>query len=472
MRLRAKGYSVTVFESAIKPGGKLDVIESNGFRFDKGPSLFTLPYLVEELFELFGKTPKDHFDYQQLKTITNYFWEDGTSVSTYSDVNKTAKELATQLGIEPSIFKDYIKHSSKINELTSSTFLEKSLHKSATWLTTDVLKALTQLGKLGLNDSLNSFNEKYFDHPKMVQLFNRYATYNGSNPYQTPGIMAVIPSLEFVQGAYFPKKGMRSIVDSLVALGTNEGVDFQYNSPVSKIVYDKSKTASEVVVHGNKISADVVVSNMDVRPTFDKLLPNIPTPKRILNQEPSSSALIFYWGVNTSFPQLDVHNILFSDDYKQEFEGLFNSKTISNDPTIYIHISSKINKCDAPNGMENWFVMVNAPSATEDATPIDIDKTRQLIQQKMNRIMKTNIEEHIVFEETLTPKDIERNTSSYAGALYGPSSNSKLSAFLRQPNFSKKIKGLYFCGGSVHPGGGIPLCLLSAKITAGLIPEA
>ncbi len=470
--MNAKGYKVKVLEAAPKPGGKLDVIKTKGFRFDKGPSLFTLPYLVVELFGLYNENPQDHFEYQQLDTITNYFWEDGTNISTYSNIEKTASELQKKLGIDAKQFVKYIERSSEINDLTSATFLEKSLHKTKTWLTKDVAKALTQLHKLGLNDTLHSFNESYFSHPKMTQLFDRYATYNGSNPYKTPGIMAVIPSLEFVQGAYFPKKGMRSIVDSLVELGERNGIDFQCNSPVKEILYDGKKNVTGVKTSSEEIAADIVVSNMDVRPTFDKLLPNVATPKRIINQEPSSSALIFYWGINREFNNLAVHNILFSEDYQDEFNQLFKTKTLSNDPTVYIHISSKVNSDDALQGMENWFVMVNAPSATPHAPAIDVDTVRTAIQQKINRILKTNIANHIVCEEILTPKGIERNTSSYAGALYGPSSNSKLSAFLRQPNFSKQIKGLYFCGGSVHPGGGIPLCLLSAKITANLIPEA
>ena len=450
----------------------MDVLEKNGFRFDKGPSLFTLPYLVDELFTLCGEKAEDHFTYQQLKIITNYFWEDGISLSTYANKHKTAKEIEEKLGVKQQDILTYLEHSDKIHKLTSSTFLEKSLHKTATWLTKDVVKTIAKIGSLGLSDTLHSFNTKYFSEPKLIQLFDRYATYNGSNPYQTPGIMAVIPSLEYSQGAFFPNKGMRSIVDSLVSLAERQGVKFNCNSLIKEIVYDTQSKVTGVKINNELIEADTVVSNMDVRPTFEKLLPNIATPKRILKQEPSSSALIFYWGVNRNFSELDVHNILFSNDYKKEFDGLFESKKIFKDPTIYIHISSKINTSDAPENSENWFVMINVPSATTGTEAIDIKATKKLIQQKINRILNTKIEEHIVCEEVLTPNDIETKTSSYAGALYGPSSNSKMAAFLRQPNFSSIIKGLYFCGGSVHPGGGIPLCLLSAKISTSLIPEA
>ena len=450
----------------------MDAFEHDGFRFDKGPSLFTLPYLVDELFALCGENAEEHFEYQQLETITNYFWEDGTRLATYSDKNKTAKEIEEKLGVKYAAIINYFERSDKIHKHTAATFLEKSLHKASTWLTNDVAQALLNISALGLTDTLHSLNQKHFSEPKLVELFDRYATYNGSSPYQTPGIMAVIPSLEFSQGAFFPKKGMRSIVDSLVSLAERQGVKFSCNSLVQEINYNENKQVTSVLVGDSSIEADTIVSNMDVRPTFEKLLPDISTPKRILNQEPSSSALIFYWGISRKFSELDVHNILFSEDYEQEFEVLFKIKKIYADPTVYIHISSKINGNDAPKNGENWFVMINVPSATLGVETIDIEAVRITIQQKINRILKTKIEEHIVCEELLTPSDIETKTSSYAGALYGPSSNSKMAAFLRQPNFSSSLKGLYFCGGSVHPGGGIPLCLLSAKIATSLIPEA
>jgi phytoene dehydrogenase-like protein len=185
--------------------------------------------------------------------------------------------------------------------------------------------------------------------------------------------------------------------------------------------------------------------------------------------EPSSSALIFYWGMDREFAELDLHNIFFSNNYKKEFETIFHSKKIDDDPTVYIHISSKCKADDAPQGCENWFVMVNAPYADGQDWEKVIREARENIVTKLNKVLGLDVTKHIQLEHKLTPELIQSKTGSYKGALYGSSSNDKMAAFLRQPNFSSEYKGLYFCGGSVHPGGGIPLCLLSGKITTDII---
>ena len=189
-----------------------------------------------------------------------------------------------------------------------------------------------------------------------------------------------------------------------------------------------------------------------------------PLKKRLSKLEPSSSALVFYWGIKKTSPELDVHNILFSENYQEEFKKLFVEKTIYDDPTVYLFISSKIVKTDAPEGKENWFVMINAPSDANQDWDELVQRARQNIVNKINRILKTNIEDFIECEQITSPLTIQENTLSQGGALYGNSSNSMFAAFLRHPNFLNSIKNMYFVGGSVHPGGGIPLCLASAKI--------
>jgi phytoene dehydrogenase-like protein len=209
---------------------------------------------------------------------------------------------------------------------------------------------------------------------------------------------------------------------------------------------------------------------MDVFPTYKNLLKLTKTPQRTLSQESSSSAVIFYWGINKIFDQLDLHNIFFSVDYEAEFEAIFNQKKTSEDFTVYVNITSKDVPSDAPKGGENWFVMINTPADQgQDWNQIK-NELREKTIAKLNRILKVDMDSLIQEEEVLTPPMIEQKTSSHLGALYGSSSNDKMAAFLRHPNFSSEIKNLYFCGGSVHPGGGIPLCLLSAKIATDLIP--
>jgi phytoene dehydrogenase-like protein len=186
-------------------------------------------------------------------------------------------------------------------------------------------------------------------------------------------------------------------------------------------------------------------------------------------QERSSSALIFYWGIKKKFEQLGLHNIFWSEDYQKEFSLLFEEKEIIDDPTVYVNITSKFEKGDAPEGCENWFVMVNAPHvAGQDWEEIE-KHTRKNVISKLSRMLGTDVESLIETEKVLTPPTIQSQTSSYLGSLYGTSSNDRMAAFFRHPNFSPKIKNLYFCGGSVHPGGGIPLCLLSGKIVGDLL---
>ena len=185
----------------------------------------------------------------------------------------------------------------------------------------------------------------------------------------------------------------------------------------------------------------------------------------------SSSALIFYWGIKQEFPELDLHNIFFSNDYAGEFKAIFEEKSLMDDPTVYVNITSKLSKADAPAGCENWFVMINVPCNDGQDWDDLIAKARVHIISKLNRLLDCDIESLIEEEAILEPRTIESKTSSYKGALYGTSSNSRMAAFFRHPNFSRKIKDLYFCGGSVHPGGGIPLALSSAKIVGDLIAE-
>ena len=471
LRLRAAGIEVEVFETNDYPGGKLHAFDLEGYRFDAGPSLFTMPELVTELFQLFGESSADYFEYSRKDSVCNYFWEDGIRFNVNSNRELFAKEAAAKFGIEAETLLAYLKKSQKKYELTSPLFLEKSLHKVSTYLSKDTLKALLQMSDMGIFTNLNSLNQSEIQEPHLVQLFNRYATYNGSSPYRTPGIMSMIPHLELYLGTYFPKNGMHSITMSLYQLAVKQGVQFNFNHKVERIIVKNNRT---IGIHANQkdFFADNIISNMDIFSTYKKLLPNESHPKRTLSQERSSSAVIFYWGVKKMFPELDLHNIFFSGNYSEEFAHIFDHKTLFDDPTIYINITSKDNKSDTPAGCENWFVMINAPGDYGQDWEALVTQARKNIIEKLNRLLGINLESLIEVEDVLTPPQIELRTSSYRGALYGAASNSKFAAFLRHPNFSNQLKNLYFVGGSVHPGGGIPLCLLSAKITSELINSA
>jgi len=333
-----------------------------------------------------------------------------------------------------------------------------------------VIRALRAIKAPYLFGSLNAFNEKNFKSKEAVQIFNRFATYNGSNPYKAPGMLSLIPHLEQNQGTYYPAGGMISITNALYQLALKKGVEFHFNSKVERIINHEGQVRG-VVVNGQNIPATLVVSNADVYFTYKNLLNHTPKANKLLKLERSSSALIFYWGIKKEFPQLGLHNILFSNGYREEFDHLFNKKTLGNDPTVYINITAKMESGHVPAGKENWFVMVNAPANYGQDWVQLTQQARIAAIEKINRLLNTDIEPLIETETIMDPVSIEEKSGSYMGSLYGTSSNSKLAAFFRPANFTSYIKGLYFCGGTVHPGGGIPLCLKSAQITADLIKK-
>lgn len=463
IRLTARGYQVDVFEANAYPGGKLSEFTVGNYRFDAGPSLFTLPEEVEALFRLVGENPADHFPYHKLDIVCHYFWEDGTRLLAHSDIQKFAAEVEEKLQVPAQKVSKALSRSEFIYDHLAPLFMHRSLHQWSTWTNSQALKSYLKMGKLGIFSTMNQANEEHFGHPKLVQLFNRYATYNGSDPYQTPATLNIIPHLEFNRGAYFPARGMHDITLSLVKLAERIGVKFHLNARVEEILVENNR-AIGIRVGKDQLLGDVVVNNMDMVNAYKTILRKQKQPKKLLEQPKSSSALIFYWGVNKNFPELGLHNILFSEDYRTEFEHIFKKGSIYADPTVYINITSVLKSDDAPEGSMNWFTMINVPNNQGQDWDAMIREARKNIMDKINRILGTDLEPWIEVESILDPRTIESRTSSAQGALYGNSSNNRFAAFLRHANYSSTIENLFFCGGSVHPGGGIPLALLSAKI--------
>ncbi len=463
IRLAKKGYRVKLFEQAEQTGGKVSELHFRGFRFDRGPSLLTLPGLIDELFFLCGENPRDHFNYKRLDLSCKYFWDDGCIINAWQDPEKFAEEVNAQSGVPPERLESFFRKSRQLYDLTAESFLFSSLHKAENFKSKAFIKTMINAFRLDPFLTMHQRNKRWFSDSRMVQMFDRYATYNGSSPYKAPATLNIIPHLEHGTGTFFPDKGIYDIITSLTALAKRVGVEFHMNTEVKEIIH-AGRVIEGVRTEKQFIPADIVVTNTDVNMFYEELMPSEKIPSGLVKLQRSTSALIFYWGVEAAVPPLELHNILFSGNYHEEFRHLFNHKTISPDPTVYIYISSRAVKQDAPEGFENWYVMVNAPENTGQDWDGMIAETRKNITARISRILDLDIEKHILFERVADPRSIEKETGSFRGSLYGPSSNSMLAAFNRHPNFRKKYKNLFFTGGSVHPGGGIPLCLASAKI--------
>lgn len=471
LKLRNRGYEVEVFEANDRPGGKIDEIHQEGFRFDTGPTVLTMPGLIEELIKESGAEPAKWFDYKKPEASCQYYFSDGSCLSAPNNTRDLIAALEALTTDSAKTIENYLSNSKKIYDITEPVFLQNAPHEVATYLKPTTFQSMLQLPKLKPFQTLHQFHTNYFSDPRVVQLFDRYATYNGSDPYLAPATLRLISHLEHNLGVFLPKGGMYRIVEILYQLGVQIGVAFYFNSKVEQIL-TKNKTIQGIQVNGATVECGKVVSNQDVQATYKDLLNDKPMPGFYRKREASSSALIFYWGVKGQFPSMQSHNILFTDQYQQEFQNLFQHQKISEDPTVYIYISAKENPEDAPEGFENWYVMVNAPSNVNMHWQTYAQKIKGLVLAKIKRHLNIDLEPLITFEANWNPAIIQQKSLSATGALYGTSSNTPLAAFLRFPNKAPGIEGLYFAGGTVHPGGGIPLCIYSAKLVTDLIDNS
>lgn len=458
------GFQVSVFEKNSYAGGKAGNLVKNGFRFDTGPSLLTMPFVFKEIFEQNNEIAEDHIRIKQLKTTCKYFYTDGSIINAYSSSDEFAKEIELKTSDSAESLKKYLNYCRDIYDFTSELFLFNPELNLKTFLTLKGLKSVINISKVDPFRTMHKANQSFFNDSRTIQLFDRYATYNGSNPYRAPATLNIIPYVELSLGSYIAEGGITILAAELKRHAEKKGVTFNFNQSVKKILTKESEVLG---IRSNEEDHffDAVVSNVDVSYTYKQLL-NF----NLKNEnEPSLSGIVFYWGVKGTYSCLEIHNILFSENYKKEFDDIYKFNKCPDDPTIYIYISSKYKKDDAPKDYENWFVMVNAPYDNGQDWNKEIRKLREVIIKKIEDVLGIDLTEKIQFEETLSPPEIEIKTGSLHGSIYGSSSNNINFAFRRHPIKSKYFKNLFFCGGSVHPGGGIPLVLLSGKHASELI---
>lgn len=461
-RLAKAGHSVTVIEKNATVGGKVNIIESDGYTFDTGASLVTLPEILEDLFEGCGARIGEHLTLQRLDVICRYRWSDGTTVDTFSDIDRTAEEFSKIDSEDGHALDGYLKDARTKFEIAERTFLDKSLNELPDLLRPSKIPDLLRISSFR---KLASLNSSRFKSDKIRQLFNRFATYNGSSPYEVPATFSLIPWTEFGIGAWYVMGGIHEIPKAIASLAKGLGVEIVTGTEVEEIIVEDGTVVGVKTTDG-VIRADAVVSNADAVETHRRLLDS----GNFSDREPSCSGFVLLLGTRKKFDSLAHHNIFFSDDYRREFDEMFGGKRPASNPTIYVCAASRTDSSQAPDGHENLFVLVNAPY-TSNRTDWDSEATayRNLIVSRLEAAGLHGLEESIDFERVITPKDFETTYHANRGSIYGLSSNGIMAAFKRVPNRSTDFRNLYFVGGAAHPGGGIPLVLLSAKMTAGLL---
>ncbi len=471
LRLAKMGFDVTLFEQNRSLGGKMNELRLDGYRFDTGPSLLTMPFVVDELFRFIEAEPSDSLEYIPLDPLCRYQFPDGTVFDASMDPVSMEAEIRRVAPDDVRSYRRFLRYSKRIFEHTADLFLWNPIHEISLSRFPMYLKSLTLLHRIDPLRTVHKAVASHFQDPKLIQLFDRYATYNGSDPYQAPATLNIIPYVEFGLGGFYISGGMYRLVEILQQMARARGVRIHHSTRVEKIQHNGEQVAG-VRVGGESYRADYVICNVDVVTAYNQLLENLPhLHRQVTALEPSLSGLVFFWGKRGVTPDLKHHNIFFSNDYRQEFRQLFQELRAPDDPTVYIAISSKTDPGDAPAGRENWFVLVNMPYmfGSQNWSRF-VGETRQQVFRKL-RAHGIDIASDIELEEVLTPVDFFRLFGSNKGSIYGVSSNSRTTAFQRHPNRSRDIRGLYFASGSVHPGGGIPLVLLSGRMAATLIAE-
>jgi len=516
LRLAAHGWSVTVCEQGASFGGKMNQWDEHGFRFDTGPSLITMPWVFADLFTAAGAEIEDHLEIVPVHPISEYIYPDGARF-TYSASMPEWLETVRNLDVrDVDGFLRFMNLGARLYEISKDTFLRR---RPLDWprLANRAVGAKT-LRHMPWRYGWGNYHKTvaaHFRSPHLRRLYDRYPTYVGSSPYQSPATLAVIPFIEYAFGGWYVKGGLYRIVESLIELAKEHDVELLLNSRVEKIESDGKRVTGVRQSDNELIEADVVVMNGDASYVSQMIGENVsrmfgenvsqmtgenvsrmfgenvsqmtgenvsrmfgispispisPIRSGLPHRERSMSGFVMLLGIRRTMPELRHHAIYFSADYEREFSELFGERVFPNDPTVYVNAPSRSDRSVTPGEGETLFVMANAPANDHDEwDEAQIAEARSRVFARLRASGFPEISGDIVASDVWTPKKIGSRYLMPGGAIYGRHSHGWKNAFLRPPNKDRKYDGLYYVGGSAHPGGGTPMVLLSAQITSELI---
>lgn len=480
-RLRVKGHQVSVLEAADTHGGKLGTYSRDGFAFDTGPSLFTIPAVYRDLFLKTGAPLEDSVELVPLEPGFAYRFADGTRLPMPgAGVGQGAQAMGDHLGGRAADeWRALMQRAGRMWATTRRPFLESPLTGAR-----DLVPLARDLGAVRTVapwQTLRSLGRHALSDPRARQVLDRYATYSGSDPRRAPAVLATIPYVEATFGAWHIAGGLRRLGDALRARLDERGVEVRLDTRVTRIELASGRVSGVRTAGGELVPADVVVANADATAVYGELLgPDSPSGprRRLARATPSLSGFVMLLAVRGRTPGLAHNNVWFPRHYDDEFDAIFSRRPRPvEDPTVYACVPD--DPAMRPDGHEAWFVLVNAPRHSPGGkAPGTIDwDAPGLADEYADRVLArlaergTDLAGRILWRVLRTPADLERATGAPGGSIYGTSSNGPRAAFLRPQNASP-VPGLFLVGGSAHPGGGLPLVGLSAEIVAGLVGRA
>ncbi|MDP3877734.1 MAG: phytoene desaturase family protein [Methylobacter sp.] len=463
--LATEGFSVDLLEKNDKVGGKLNVLEKDGFSFDLGPSILTMPHIFRALFERAGKNMDDYVSIESVEPHWRNFFEDGSTLDLSSDPARMKQQLDRLGPNTANEFEQFLAYSKKLCEVTEAGYFAKGL--DSFWELLRHYGPVKSLQDFDVFRSMDQGVRRFIKDPKLVEVLNYFIKYVGSSPYDAPALMNLLPYIQFGYGLWYIKGGMYGMAQGLEKLALELGVTIRVNTEVAEIQHQGGRATAVRLADDSVIAAELIVSNMELIPAYQTLLHGQDKEiRRIEKFAPSCSGLVLHLGVDRIYPQLAHHNFFYSDHPREHFKAIFHDHRLSEDPTIYLVAPCKSDPQQAPDGCEIIKILPHIPHLDPEnpLQPEDYAAMRERVLQKLERMGLTDLRQHIVCEESWTPVDIQQKYYSNQGAIYGVVADRFKNLGFKNAQRSKVLSNLYFVGGSVNPGGGMPMVTLSGQL--------
>jgi phytoene desaturase len=465
-RLAKNGYDVTVLEKESTPGGRANQIIRDGHRFDIGPTLFLMPEVWEETFAALGEKMSDHLELKRIDPTYKVHFEDGLQLELTSNLGKMQTQLEKVEKTAFTGFLNYIAEGSKHYKISIEKFVGRNFYNIFEYLSLSNLPLLLQLKALTKHHANVG---KYFKDERLKAAFTFQNMYLGLSPYDAPATYSLLQYTELAEGVWYPMGGMYAGIEALTKIAEKLGVKFIYNSPVKMMKEEKGRIKAVITEDGREFTTDIFLGNADLPYIYKELLPKNREAQKLENKLYTCSTIMFYWGVDKEYPQIAHHNVFLGGDYKASFDQIFKDHTLPEVPSFYVHAPARTDKAAAPKDQETLYVLVpvgHLDARSEQDWEALIRRARETVFTRLSREMGVDdLKEHIKFEIVYQPKIWKERFNLEKGAAFGLSHNFWQVGYLRPQNRHKQYKNLYFAGASTHPGTGLPIVLLSAKLT-------